>query len=335
MSRETPGLLETFRALRIEFARLRSGGCARGCRQHAWQFSGLNDFASGRKDCDWNETTYNPGTVLAPRSKLSNPVEVSAGTYLKNVRTRLGLGLREVQDASNILADYENNEEMYISAARLVQIENEPSVPSVYKLLSLCAVYGLDFLDVLSRYGVKPDRIHHYRELLPPRLTQPVSPIIRSLDTTVTIPIRLDPRFRWETTQLLNRAVAIWGEIPAAFLVNFNPRQYICGLVGLEDYTMFPLVRPGALVMVDGDRRRVVQREWQNELERPIYFVELRDGYRCAWCQVKEGRLTLIPHPLSPVSAQAFSFPDEAEIVGQVVGIAMRIAPVSEANPGQ
>ena len=96
---------------------------------------------------------------------------------------------------------------------------------------------------------------------------------------------------------------------------------------------MLPLVRPGALVMVDGNRRRVVQREWQNELERPIYFVELRDGYRCAWCQVEEGNLTLIPHPMSPVPAQTFSFPSEAEIVGQVVGIAMRIAPISEANP--
>ncbi len=273
--------------------------------------------------------------MQAPRYKLSSPAEAPAGTYLKNVRTQLGLGLREVQDASNVLAEYENNEEMYISAARLVQIESEPSVPGVFKLLSLGAIYGLDFLDLLAKYGVKPDRVHQYRRLLRSRLTQPVSTNIRSLDTSVTIPIRLDPRFRWETTQFLNRAVAIWGEVPAAFLVNFNPREHICGLVGLEDYTMFPLLRPGALVMVDGNQRRVIQKEWQNELERPIYFVELRDGYRCAWCQVEEGNLTLIPHPMSPVPAQTFSFPSEAEIVGQVVGIAMRIAPISEANPEQ
>jgi len=273
--------------------------------------------------------------VEAHHYKLSTPAEVPAGTYLKNVRTHLGLGLREVQDASSILAEHENNEEMYISAARLVQIENEPSVPSVYKLLSLSSIYGIDFLDILARYGVKPDRVHQYRKLLRPRLTQRVSTTIRSLDTSVTIPIRLDPRFRWETTQLLNRVVAIWGEIPAAFLVNFNPRQHVCGLVGLEDYTMFPLLRPGALIMVDGNQRRVIQKEWQNELERPIYFVELRDGYRCAWCQVEEGKLTLIPHPMSSVPAQTFGFPSEAEIVGRVVGIAMRIAPLFEANSEQ
>jgi transcriptional regulator with XRE-family HTH domain len=261
------------------------------------------------------------------------PAEMSAGRYLKEVRQRLGLGLREVQDASSILAARERNDEMHISAARLVQIENEPSAPSVYKILSLSAIYGLDFLDVLARYGVIPDRVHAYRRLLRHRVTHPITTAIHHFDTVVTIPIRLDPRFRWETTQLLNRMVAQWGEIPAALLVNFNPRQHIWGLVGLEDYTMFPLLRPGALVMVDDSRRRVVQKEWQNELERPIYFIELRDGYRCAWCQMEEGRMTLIPHPMSPVPAQSFSFPRDAEIVGQVVAISMRIAPLSEANP--
>ncbi len=261
------------------------------------------------------------------------PPEAAAGKYLKEVRCRLGLGVREVQDASAILAAHENNPEMYISAARLVQIENEPSAPSVFKILSISAVYGLDFLDVLGRYGVKPDRIHVYRSVLRHRVSHLVSTNIHTLDTTVTIPIRMDPRFRWETTQLLNRMVAIWGEIPAAFLVNFHPRRHIWGLVGLEDYTMFPLLRPGALVMVDGSRRRVFQKEYSNEQERPIYFVELREGYRCAWCQLEEGKLTLIPHPMSPAPAQTFSFPNDAEIVGQVVGVAMRLVPVSETSP--
>jgi hypothetical protein len=45
----------------------------------------------------------------------------------------------------------------------------------------------------------------------------------------------MDPRFRWETTQLLNQMVAVWGEIPATLLMNFNPRKHILGLVGLDD----------------------------------------------------------------------------------------------------
>lgn len=269
-----------------------------------------------------------------PHPSTLAEAQLSAGRYLKEVRNRLGLGVREVQEASAVLAAEENNEEMYISAARLVQIENESSVPSVFKILSLSAIYGIDFLCLLKRYGVRPDRVHVYRKKVGRRFTHTVSTAIHELDTQVTIPLRMDPRFQWETTQFLNRAVAVWGEIPAAFLTQFNPRQHIYAYVGLDDYTMFPIIRPGAIVMVDGSRRRIVQEGWQSEYERPIYFVELRDGYRVCWCQLDAGRLTLIPHPVSAVRTQSVSVPDEAEVVGQVVGVAMRLVPESQANPG-
>jgi transcriptional regulator with XRE-family HTH domain len=271
--------------------------------------------------------------MAADRSKSGQQTDLPPGQFLRKVRQRLHMGFRDVQEASAILAAEQKNDEFYISAARLFQIENEPSAPSAYKLLSLSAIYGLDFLDLLGRYGVNPDRLHHYRSILSPATTRLLSSRVYRLDTTVKFPVRMDPRFRWETTQLINRAVAVWGEIPAAFLVGFNPREHMWGYVGLEDTTMFPLLRPGALVMVDGHRRRIIQKEWENESERPIYFVELREGYRCAWCQIGEGRLTLIPSPLSSVPAQTFSYPNDAEVVGQVVGVWMRIAPPGEEIP--
>ncbi len=270
--------------------------------------------------------------MATPRVTVLSEAQLLAGKYLKDIRHRLGLGLRDVQEASAKIAAEENNQEMYISAARLVQIENESSTPSVFKTLSLCIIYDIDFLDLLAKYGVRPDRIHSYRRILGQKATHPISTAIHERDTTVTIPVRLDPRFRWETTQLLNRMVAVWGQIPAAFLVGFNPRKHICGFVGLEDYTMFPLLRPGALVTVDGDRRRIVHKQWENEQERPIYFIELRDGYRCAWCQLTGTRLTLIPYPTSPVLSQSFNYPDDAEIVGQVVGVAMGLVPIPEPS---
>lgn len=258
--------------------------------------------------------------------------QLSAGRYLRELRERLGLGLREVQEASAILAADESNEEMYISSARLGQIENESSAPSVFKILSLSAIYGVDFLDLLKRYGVRPDRIHKYRRRLSRQFTHPVSTAVHEPETTVTIPMRIDPRFRWETTQFINRIVAIWGEFPAAMLTHFNPREHIYAYVGLKDFTMFPLIRPGSLVMIDDKRNRVIQEGWQNEHERPIYLVELRDGYRVSWCEVVEGKLLLVPYPASPVRTQTVNFPNDAEVVGQVVGVAMRILPESETN---
>ena len=93
-------------------------------------------------------------TVPASRLTSLAEVQLSAGKYLREVRLRLGLGLREVQDASAILAAEENNEEMYISSAWLGELEIEStSVPSVFKFLSLSTIYGIDFLYLLQQIG--------------------------------------------------------------------------------------------------------------------------------------------------------------------------------------
>ena len=75
-----------------------------------------------------------------------------------------------------------------------------------------------------------------------------------------------------------------------------------------------------------------MQQDWKNELDRPIYFVELREGYRCAWCQVDGSRLMLIPHPISKVAVQTFSLASEVEVLGQVVGMALRLASPNTPN---
>jgi len=84
--------------------------------------------------------------------------------------------------------------------------------------------------------------------------------------------------------------------------------------------------------MIDPERKRVTPDGWKNEFERPVYFVELRNGYRCGWCQVEGSRLTLIPHPMSNAPIQSFNLTTEAEILGQVVGVAMRLVPPSTSS---
>ncbi len=247
--------------------------------------------------------------------------------YLKQVRERLGLSVRDVQKASALIAAEEHSFAFYISAARLSQIESGNKAPSPYKTFSLSAIYGIDYVDLLSRYGINLDRVHTYQQLLQLDATHPITSDVHSVDTKITFPVRLDPSFRWEATQLVNRVVALWGEIPAALIQELNPRRHMYGFIGLQDYTMFPLISPGALVMIDGTRRRVIHSGWENEWKRPIYFVELRNGYRCAWCQIDGERITLIPHPMSPATTDSFICPDEAEVVGQVVGVAMRLVP--------
>ena len=116
-----------------------------------------------------------------------------------------------------------------------------------------------------------------------------------------------------------------WGELEGTLFSKSSP--YLYGYIGLEDRSMDPLLRPGSLVLVDPCLRQVHNSGWSNEHERPIYFIELRQGYRCCWCRLERGLLSLVPHPLSAYAPETLRCPQEAEVVGQVVGVAMRLAP--------
>jgi hypothetical protein len=64
---------------------------------------------------------------------------------------------------------------------------------------------------------------------------------------------------------------------------------------------------------------------WTSEFDRPIYFLELHDGYVCSWCQLDRGHLMVIPDPQPGQSVLHFDYPSQAEVVGRVTGVAMRI----------
>jgi hypothetical protein len=118
--------------------------------------------------------------------------------------------------------------------------------------------------------------------------------------------------------------VQVWGEVPVCLLQNLDIQRGPYGFIGLSDYTMYPLLRPGSFVFIDDRFTNVEPGEWKNELEWPIYFVEFRNGYACTWCERKGDDLVLIPHPLSSRSLQIYTA-NEAEIIGRVVAIAARL----------
>jgi hypothetical protein len=144
-------------------------------------------------------------------------------------------------------------------------------------------------------------------------------------ESRIAFPVRFDPGFRVEDTNLLSRVVQVWGEVPVALLQNLDIQRGLYGFIGLNDYTMYPLLRPGSFVFIDDRFTDVVQSGWKTELERPIYFIEFRNGYACSWCERKGDDLVLVPHPLSSRALQIYPA-NEAEIIGQVVALATRLA---------
>jgi transcriptional regulator with XRE-family HTH domain len=82
-----------------------------------------------------------------------------AGLKLKRTRERLKLTYREVEEASQRIAAQFDNAEFAIALSRLADIENKGTVPTIYRLYSLCAIYRLDFDDVLAWYGAPLDQL--------------------------------------------------------------------------------------------------------------------------------------------------------------------------------
>ena len=265
---------------------------------------------------------------------LSRPLRVHSGSMfpskpseqLKEIRAKLGITTRDVAVLSQRLAETENNPEYAISNAWLTQVENSTSVPSIYKLYALSAIYRIKFTDLLQLFGVDLQKLgQHQQELQLPH-THLVSMEVYDSERTVSFPIRFDRSFDIDNTNLLNRMVEIWGEVPISLIQHLDLRHSLYGYVGLRDLTLYPLLRPGSFVQIDQKVRKIRPARWRTEHDRPIFFVELRDGYACSWCEIQDGYLLLLPHPLSPMSVRRFSFGTEAEIVGQVTAVAMRLA---------
>ena len=59
-------------------------------------------------------------------------------------------------EASLRIAERHKNEEFIIALSRLSDIENKGTVPTIYRLYSLCAIYRLNLSDVLRWYSVDP-----------------------------------------------------------------------------------------------------------------------------------------------------------------------------------
>jgi hypothetical protein len=106
------------------------------------------------------------------------------------------------------------------------------------------------------------------------------------------------------------------------------PQRLTCAASArcVANHTMYPLIRPGSIVQIDGNQRKVLPVHWENEHERPIFFIELREEYICSWCQIREGHLLAVPYPNSRCEIRRFPYPREAEIVGRVTGVTMRLA---------
>ena len=249
------------------------------------------------------------------------------GEQLRQIRDKLGISTREVESRSRRIAESEGNPEFAISHPWLTQIENDDAaLTSLHKLFSLASIYGMSVPELLLVIGVDSQKVVIYHDLMPLPKTHLTRYQSLEESSAIELPVRFDASWNLNETHLLSRIVETWGRIPLTLLSRLDLRHRLYGYIGLKDYTLYPLIKPGSFVQINPEIKKLKSHIGRTEFDRPIYFIDLRSEYACGWCEMLGDKLLVVPHPLSPSKIRAFALPGEAEIVGQVTGVAMQIA---------
>jgi transcriptional regulator with XRE-family HTH domain len=257
------------------------------------------------------------------------PSSPEAGKRLRAQRERLHLSIRRVAQMSRKIAQEKNDPAFYVPHNWISDLENGKSKPRLAKFHSLSLIYDCDINEILALFGLNiADLGKERRHITLPHTHLSGLPLMQSVQDLVPahqLPVKLP----LEQTNLVHRMFLGLGEMPFFLLQHAGPQEVLYGYVGTDDYTLDPIIRPGAFVQIDPEQNKVVRGIWPSEHERPVYFVELRDNrYACSWCELEGNYLLLVPSPKSPVPIRHLRYPQDADIVGRVVGFAHLIAPL-------
>jgi len=261
---------------------------------------------------------------MKPRGATSG-----AGERIKVLRLKARMTTRDVEKLSLEISKSKRNPEYYISHAWLTDIENGEFTPSIYKLYSLSAIYLSRFTDLLSHFGLNLSDIGTDQTAIRFPRTYLMSGQLSGAQEELRVPVQLATDSSFDQTKMLQR-------IP-------KPGKNCVSRVAAPEYKehVVWIRRFWGLHVVSADPAGIVCRDqpaqnrihaapWTGEHERPIYFVELRDSYTCSWCQLDGRQLSIVPHPISRLQIRTYRYPDEAEIVGRVTAVAMRLVDPEE-----
>src|SRR5581483_1136367 len=112
----------------------------------------------------------------------------------------------------------------------------------------LCAIYRLDLAEVLSWYNVDLADLPADADVIQHTRTHAVG--FQPEDGDVQSPLQLDPGIDLAKTTFLSRLIQRWGKLPLMLLNNVDLKNFRYGLIGTEDWSMFPYIPPGSLVVV-------------------------------------------------------------------------------------
>jgi hypothetical protein len=227
----------------------------------------------------------------------------------------------EVSAETARIAELHGNPKCKISESWLWRIETNQGTASGVKLLALIHIYRLDNQELLGTDDTaSADVFSQWRHPLSPEnhiLIErgPLDALAADL-----LPVEyIDPP---ETTAILPNDS------------QFSSERYVRAIIGTRDNRAYPMLRPGAVVLIDREQRDINKRlKIRHEFDTPIFFFETHGVPLCGWAhRNKNGTVDIWAHPAAQMAPINLQYGQEAELVGQVVAVQMWLTPESR-NP--
>jgi transcriptional regulator with XRE-family HTH domain len=238
------------------------------------------------------------------------------GATLRALRQRWQLSLREVEQRSRSIARERGDLSFQFSASWLARLESDEHELTVNKLVALAEIYSIP-ADQLIRAASPGNAATLTLDQLPSpsAATLPIEGLRKPQADDLLSDTSFPDRSPNETALLQTE--------------NASSRMpFLRGIIGKLDLTLDPMIPAGSIVQIDTRKREISpKRDWTDEFQRPIYFLKTKDGNFCGWCELDKDSqwLTLIPHPLSPAPSRRWKYRKEAENLGRVMSVVIRL----------
>ena len=240
---------------------------------------------------------------------------------LKEARLRAGLSFRSASKLSSEIAKTLGDDRYFASYGTLSDYEAGDKLPrQIHKLFTLSIVYSIAFGTLLRSFGIAIDdggKIATASETN-------VSPGLRAAAR------RVPRRSKEQSHDFFESMQKQFGDLPL-FLGDALPS--LSGLlhislrdvfwVGRQAHPLHPSLQGALFVLVN--RRSKKPRTFSRIplWNHPLYLLQNRDSsYLSGSCATEGGRLVLYTYPGGPAPPQSVRRYVDAEVVGQIVGIA-------------
>lgn len=256
----------------------------------------------------------------------------TGGKWIQQVRAELGLKAAELVRRAEEFAQHAGNKQFRIDRNRLLRLENKGMIPNIYTSVTIAACLERDPGEVLAAYRAHAEEARefftHDRPLPGQEQGRNGAEIGRALARFFT------PERDADDTILIppsHEAMVLVRDIVAAMFHKKGggseargkqeAERYLLAWIGWKDERMWPLLRPGSLVLYDTSETTIVTRKCPLLQDRALYVLWLSTNvHTCAWCNVQGSHVVVWAHPQSEAPI-LFLKASELTVLGRVVHV--------------